>query len=441
MKANEKSVALISLGCDKNTVDSERILYQLKNAGFQITTDLESANIIIVNTCAFILDAQKESIDNILRAETYKKNNCEKLIVCGCMVPRNGEELKNSIGSIDLLVNINEYDHIAEMIYELYNEQDYNICQSMMPSRILSTPNHYAYVKIADGCDNFCTYCTIPKIRGRYRSRKIEDIVQECTALAENGVKELILVAQDVTRYGIDLYNEYKITDLLKELVKIPNIQWIRLHYCYPELIDDRLLNLIETEDKICKYLDIPLQHISDDILKRMNRKSTNASICEFIEKIQKMPIKIAVRSSFIVGFPYERKTDFIMLKEFLIKYKLDNVGVFAYSREEGTPAYSMPHQVNSFIKERRRKILYNVQKKVVKENNESYIGKTIRCICDDFENEIAIMRNEYNSPNVDTVIYCDAVDGLEQGAFYDVKILGYNEYDLLGEIIKRSEV
>lgn len=440
MKSNEKSVALISLGCDKNTVDSERILYHLKNAGFQITTDLSEANIIIINTCAFILDAQKESIDNIINAEEYKKGKCEKLIVCGCLVPRNGEELKQSIGSIDLLVNINDYDKIAELIYGLYEESEYNICSSVLPSRILSTPNHYAYVKIADGCDNFCTYCTIPKIRGRYRSRNIEDIVEECKSLAMGGVKELILVAQDVTRYGKDLYGEYKLIDLLKELVKISEIEWVRLHYCYPELIDDRLIELIEKEDKICKYIDIPLQHVSDDILRKMNRKSTYNSICTLIEKLQSQRKKIAIRSSFIVGFPNETKKQFLKLKEFLQKYKLDNVGVFSYSREEGTPAYDMQNQVNKFTKERRRKKLYKIQEQIVKQTNEKLIGKTIKCVCDDIEDGVAIMRSEYNSPNVDTVVFCDPIDGLEQGAFYDIEIIGDCEYDLLGNILKRSE-
>ena len=441
MLANEKSVALISLGCDKNTVDSERILYLLKNAGFNITTNIEEAHIVIINTCAFILDAQKESIDSILKVEQYKRNKCEKLIVCGCLVARNGEELKQSIGSIDLLVNINDYDKIVEFVYSLYSETNFNVCNVVNPARLLSTPNHYAYVKIADGCDNYCTYCTIPKIRGRFRSRTIEDIVDECNALANNGVKELILVAQDVTRYGIDLYNEYKIVDLLTELTKIESIKWIRLHYCYPELIDDKLIELINNNDKICKYIDIPLQHISNNILKRMNRRSTYESICELIEKIKKQSNKIAIRSSFIVGFPYETRKDFLLLKDFIKKYELDNVGVFSYSREEGTPAFNMPKQVKSFVKKMRRKSIYKMQKYIAQRNNKKQIGNVVICVCDEIENEVAIMRNQYNSPNVDTVVYCNVVDGLEQGAFYEVKIVAYNEYDLIGEILKRSEL
>ena len=224
MNPNEKSFALISLGCDKNTVDSEKILYLLKNAGFKLVADVREANIIIVNTCAFILSAQAESIERILEVEQLKQGKCEKIIVCGCLVQRNGEEIIESIPSVDLLVNINDYDKIVELVYSLYNVNEFNVCQSISPARILSTPTHYAYVKIADGCDNFCTYCTIPKIRGRFRSRKIEDIVEECQALAKGGVKELIIVAQDVTRYGIDIYNEYKLVDLLQELVKIDGI-------------------------------------------------------------------------------------------------------------------------------------------------------------------------------------------------------------------------
>ncbi len=439
MNANEKKVALISLGCDKNTVDSEKILYLLKNAGFTITTDLNEANIIILNTCAFILDAQKESIQRILEAETYKQANCEKLIVCGCLVARNGADIKTSIPGIDLLVDINVYDKIVELIYDLYNDNNYNVCDIVNPARLLSTPSHYAYVKIADGCDNFCTYCTIPKIRGRYRSRKIEDIVDECNALALNGVKELIIVAQDVTRYGIDLYGYYKICDLLQELVKIEEIKWIRLHYCYPELVDDKLINLIANEEKICKYIDLPLQHVSDTILKKMNRRSTYNSICSLLDKIKAQKVKIAIRSSFIVGFPYEKSKDFNLLKNFIKKYKMDNVGVFEYSREEGTPAYSMPKQVPKLIKKIRRKKIYKIQKRIAEKNNQDYVGQTLLCVLDNIEDDVLIMRNQYNSPNVDTVVYCEPIDGVEQGTFYEVKILAYSEYDLIGEIVKRS--
>ena len=317
MNPNEKSFALISLGCDKNTVDSEKILYLLKNAGFKLVNDVKEANIVIINTCAFILSAQKESIERILEVEQLKQGKCEKIIVCGCLVQRNGDEIRESIPSIDLLVNIDDYDKIVELVYSLYDVNEFNVCQLVSPARILSTPNHYAYVKIADGCDNFCTYCTIPKIRGRFRSRKIEDIVEECQALAKNGVKELIIVAQDVTRYGIDIYNEYKLVDLLEQLVKIDGIVWVRLHYCYPELIDDKLIKFINDEPKMCKYLDIPLQHVSNNILKKMNRKSGYESICELITKIKNQPNKIAIRSSFIVGFPSETHNDFAQLKNY----------------------------------------------------------------------------------------------------------------------------
>lgn len=439
MNPNDKKVALISLGCDKNTVDSEKILYLLKNAGFQIVSNIQEANIIIINTCAFIASAQEESINRILEVEQLKKNNCEKIIVCGCLVARNNEELKSNIDSIDLLLNINDYDKIPELIYELYGETLGNVCRMVAPTRILSTPNHYAYVKIADGCDNFCTYCTIPKIRGRFRSRPIEDIVDECKALVNQGVKELIIVAQDVTRYGIDLYKEYKIVDLLKELVKIPEVHWIRLHYCYPELISDELIELINNEDKICKYIDIPLQHVSDNILKRMNRKSTYDSICNLITKIQNQSNKISIRSSFIVGFPGETHRDFVLLKNFIKKFSLDNVGVFEYSREYGTPAYSLKHQISPFVKRIRRKKLYNIQKNIVKQNNEKLVGQTLICVCDEVNDDCIVMRSEYNSPDVDTVIYCEPFDGVEQGAFYEVEIFGYYEYDLLGRVIKRS--
>ena len=438
MNPNEKSFALISLGCDKNTVDSEKILYLLKNAGFKLVNDVKEANIVIINTCAFILSAQKESIERILEVEQLKQGKCEKIIVCGCLVQRNGDEIRESIPSIDLLVNIDDYDKIVELVYSLYDVSEFNVCQLVSPARILSTPNHYAYVKIADGCDNFCTYCTIPKIRGRFRSRKIEDIVEECQALATNGVKELIIVAQDVTRYGIDIYNEYKLVDLLEQLVKIDGIVWVRLHYCYPELIDDKLIKFINDEPKMCKYLDIPLQHVSNNILKKMNRKSSYESICELITKIKNQPNKIAIRSSFIVGFPSETHNDFAQLKNFILTQQLDNVGVFEYSRENGTPAYSMPKQICNITKKLRRKKLYNLQKNIVKINNEQLVGKTLLCVCDEINDGSIIMRNQYNSPEVDCVVYCENFDGVEQGAFYEVEIIGFYEYDLLGKVIKR---
>lgn len=437
MNAKDKTIALVSLGCDKNTVDSERILFAVKNAGFNITSDLSKANIIILNTCAFILDAQQESIDAILNAEQYKNNGvCEKIIVCGCLVARNGAELKNALPSIDLLVNISEYDTIVEKIYQLYEDDEIGVCKlSTLEGRILSTYQHYAYVKIADGCDNFCTYCTIPQIRGRFRSRKIEDVVKECEGLVQNGVKELILVAQDVTRYGIDIYNEYKIVELVTKLSEINGVKWIRLHYCYPELVSDELIKLIATNDKVCKYIDLPLQHISTNVLKRMNRKSTYDSIRTLIDKIRVQPVKIAIRASFIVGFPGETEEDFILLKNFVEEYKLDNVGVFQYSREEGTPAFSLPNQVLSKVKKQRQKTIYQVQQNVVKMHNQDMIGKTIVAVCDEIENEYIVLRSEYNSPNIETVIYCDGVDGITQGKFYNVEIVGYDEYDLIGKI------
>jgi len=441
MNTNEKTVALVSLGCDKNTVDSEKILFSVKNAGFNITSNLSEANVIILNTCAFILDAQQESIDSILNAEQYKTSGvCEKILVCGCLVARNGADLIKEIPSIDRIVNINEYDKIPEIICKLYSDDNFNICELPLSGRILSTPRHYAYVKIADGCDNFCTYCTIPKIRGRFRSRTIEDIVDECKNLVFDGVEELIIVAQDVTRYGIDLYGEYKIVELVSKLSEIDGVKWIRLHYCYPELISDDLITLVATNSKVCKYFDIPLQHVSNNVLKKMNRKSTYESICKLIEKIKSQKQKIAIRSSFIVGFPDETEQDFEQLRDFVVNYKLDNVGVFQYSREEGTPAFSLPNQVPSKVKKQRQKEIYQVQQNVVKENNKAMIGQIITAVCDDIENDKAILRSEYNSPNVDTVIICDASDGIEQGQFYKVEIIGYTDYDLVG-VIKGENV
>ena len=433
----KKPIALITLGCDKNTVDAEHLLYLLTQYGFNITNDITCAKIVIINTCAFIQSARKESIDKIFEMVNLKSQNLEKLIVTGCLPQKNYETLVESIPEVDAFVRVKNNNKIVDVIKGLYGVLDEYKVKTSKLERVQSTPKNYAFLKIADGCNNFCSYCTIPFIRGRYQSVPMEQLVEEAKELVKNGVKELILVAQDVTNYGFDLYKKHKLVELIQRLSKIKNLQWIRLHYCYPHLISDELLHEIETNEKVCKYLDIPLQHISNNVLKNMNRKDTKESIEELLNKIRSLNTFIAIRSTFIVGFPKENTSDFNQLKQFLLKYKLNNVGFFAYSREEDTKAYFMKGQVFNFIKSFRLKQIQKIQHKILLENQQTFVGQTMKCICEDkCEDNVYIFRNEYNSPNVDTVIYVKSDEELTLNKFYNVKILGIVDEDLEGEIV-----
>lgn len=360
-----KKIGFISLGCDKNRVDLEKMMFRLKSAGFELVDNLQEANIILINTCAFIASARKESIDNILEIVSSKgKNNLENIVVSGCLAERYSEELHEAIPEIDAIVKLAENNEIEKIICSLVGESAPKIGKNANISRVLSNSPHFAYLKISDGCNNCCSYCTIPRIRGRYRSTPIEDLLAEAENLAKLGVKELIIVAQDTTRYGTDLYGEPKLCELIEKLSKIKTIERIRLHYCYPEMIGDELLHMIETNHKICGYLDIPFQHIDDKILKSMNRRSTSAQIIELINKIRSLKRKVAIRSTFIIGYPGETRLQFKHLCDFIKKFKLDNVGFFAYSREERTSAGFMKNQVPEFIKKRRLKHIQKLQEK-----------------------------------------------------------------------------
>ena len=436
-----KKVAMISLGCDKNTVDAERMLYLISNYGFNITNDLNEASIVIINTCAFILDARKESIDKIFEVLNLKSYNVEKVIVTGCLPQKNYDDVVKLIPEVDAFVRIKNNEKIVDIIKGLYGVEDNTKIKSNKLNRVQSTPKNYAYLKIADGCNNFCSYCTIPFIRGRYKSVPMEEIIDEAKVLVSSGVKELILVAQDVTNYGIDLYGQLKLVELLQKLSKIKNLKWIRLHYCYPHLITNELLEEINNNDKVCKYLDIPLQHISNTVLKNMNRQDTKESIEHLIDKIKGMDNKIAIRSTFIVGFPKEGRKDFKELKNFITTYKLDNVGFFTYSREENTKAYYMKGQVLNFIKKRRLKEIQNLQHKILLEHQQSYVGQVLNCICEDkLEENIYQFRSEYNSPNVDTVIYVKSDKPLKLNEFYPISILSIINDDLEGEVYEPTK-
>lgn len=432
-----KKVAVISLGCDKNTVDAEKMLFSISDYGFQITGNVEEAEIAIINTCAFLSASKKESIDRILETALLKSQKLEKLIVTGCLPQRNYQELVSGMPEVDRFVRIKSNGSIVKIIEELYSADEGKKRGGKPPNRVLSTPKHYAYLKISDGCSNFCSFCTIPFIRGRYSSTPIEKLLAEAKALVKKGVKELILVAQDVTNYGNDLYGKPQLVLLLQQLSRIKKLKWIRLHYCYPNLITDELLAEIVNNKKICKYLDIPLQHISDSILTNMGRKTTAEDTRALLTKIRSQKEFISLRSTFIVGFPQETEKDFEQLKEFLKEYKLNNVGFFKYSREENTRASKMAHQVSEPVKQKRLKEVMELQEEILKENQEQMTGRVLQAVCEGIRGkDCYIFRTEYNSPTVDTVCFAESKYALKIGEFYNIKITGTAGVDLKGEII-----
>lgn len=444
-KTKNIKIGVVSLGCDKNRIDTEVMLSTLKNGGYQITNDPSEADVIIVNTCAFLSESRRESIDTILEMFHHKENGtCKKLIVTGCLGQKFGKELFDELDEADAIVGTNEYDNICQIVEKtlngernLYNGS--NVCLTF-GDRILTTPSHFAYLKIGDGCNNFCSYCLIPYIRGRFRSVPMEKIVAQAKSLTAQGVKEFILVAQDTTKYGADLYGKPKLVELLQQLSKIKGVKWLRLLYCYPELTDDRLLNEIATNDKIAKYIDIPLQHVNDGILKAMNRHSSKAEIELLFNKIAAIEPKINVRSTFICGFPGETSRTVEEMKEFLTEFRMRNVGFFAYSKEEGTVAARLPQQVSERLKNSYVKQLYKTQYAVLKSLQEEDIGKTYECVVDEFQNTqdnyfIYKGRTQFMAPEIDGIVYIYSSKELPIGSFVNVKITNALEYDLIGEV------
>ena len=437
-----KKFFLLNLGCDKNRVDGEQMAFQLENYGINQTQNIDEAQIVIVNTCAFIRSAKEESISYICDAMMKKSEKCEKLIVTGCLAQRYYDEVKKGFPEVDAVLRLKNNDQILNVVKGLYGlDTTHNECTKFSAlQRSLSTPSYYAYLKIADGCNNCCAYCTIPKIRGRYQSKPVEVILAEAKALAKNGVKELILVAQDVTNYGSDLYGEPKLVELLQALSKIKQIKWIRLHYCYPNLISDKLLHEIATNKKVCKYLDIPMQHASDKILKAMNRRDTKEAYNTLLAKIHNLPEFIAVRSTFIVGFPGETEQDFEELKQFLLVQKMQYVGFFKYSREEYTAAYEMPNQVKEKVKDQRLNQIQELQENLMIESQKNFVGQTCLAVAEKtYEDGTVAFRNQYNSPGVDSLIFVKTTENVKIGEFYNIKITGLQGIDLEGEIIRRK--
>ncbi|UZQ51124.1 30S ribosomal protein S12 methylthiotransferase RimO [Clostridium kluyveri] len=439
-------VGLISLGCDKNRVDSEIILGNVKSA-YEIVTDPKLADFIIINTCGFIESAKQESIDTILEMSQYKgKYNCRGIVVTGCLAQRYGMELMELLPEIDIMLGVNDYDKLVENINDFISDKqnkiyncgysDFNINEG---KRILTTKSHTAYLRIAEGCDNYCTYCIIPKIRGKYRSRSIENILQECNELSLRGVKEVILIAQDTTRYGIDLYNKKMLPELMRSISKIEGIEWIRLLYCYPEEITEDIIDEIALNDKVCNYIDIPLQHISDNILKLMGRRGRKKDILRNINELRKKIKDISIRTTIIVGFPGESEKDFKELRNFIENIKFDNLGVFKYSREEGTIAYKMKDQVSEELRTAREGELMMLQKHIIYSMQKYKIGNKYKVLVEGKKEGVWYGRNYAMAPDIDGVIYIKSKKELKVGTMIDVKITNSVEYDLVGVVYDES--
>lgn len=437
-------VGMVSLGCDKNRVDSEIMLGQVERE-YELTNNPKEADIIIVNTCGFIEKAKQESINTILDMAKYKiKYKCKLLIATGCLTQRYGKELLDLMPELDIVLGVNDYEKINKAI-EGFIKENKKISSTNFTNeginegkRIITTNRSSAYLRIAEGCNNFCTYCIIPKIRGKFRSRKIENIIEEGKILANAGVKEIILIAQDTTNYGIDLYNEKRLHIVLRELSKIEGIEFIRVMYCYPEAIYGELIEEISKNDKVCKYLDLPIQHISNDILKRMGRKTSKEEIIDKIKTLRENVSNIVLRTSLIVGFPGETEEDFNELKEFLKEMKLDKVGVFTYSQEEDTPAALMENQIDEKIKQQREKELMEVQKEISKAINKSKVGRTYKVLVESENSDYFIGRSYEMAPDIDGLIYIKEKN-LNANKFYDVKIKEALEYDLIGVVLNES--
>ena len=435
-------VGFISLGCCKNLVDTEVMLHNLHTAGFEITPNEEEAEIIVINTCGFIESAKQEAIENILDAASLKEwGKCRHIIATGCLVERYREEVMNEMPEIDALVGIGSLDKIAEaceavMRGEKYTSFNDKETAALGGDRIITTGPHTAYIKVSEGCDNLCTYCAIPLIRGKHRSRKIEDIVAEARDLEAMGVKEINLIAQDTTRYGLDIYGEYSLARLVRAITEETNIPWIRLLYCYPDKITDELIEELRTNDRLLKYMDIPVQHISDSVLKRMNRHGGKQLIIEAIDRLRERVPDIILRTTAMVGFPGETDEDFTELCEFVKETRFDRFGAFTFSPEEGTEAAEMDDQIDEQIKQDRYDILMQTQLTVAEEKTAERIGSVLTVLCEGYDRiaEVYHGRSFADAPDVDGRVYFKSASKLVPGQFVEVKITEAMDYDLVGE-------
>lgn len=430
-------VGFVSLGCSKNLVDTEMCIGLFKKEKFEIVNNPREAEIIVVNTCGFIESAKEEAINTLLEMAEYKENaKCKYLIAMGCLVQRYKKDLEKSMPEVDLFLSLDEYGDMWNKIADLVHTQKSENTLDYM-DRMVSTGKTTAYLKIAEGCSNKCTYCAIPNIRGPYVSRKIEDILEEAKKLAEAGIKELIIIAQDTTKYGIDLYREPKLAYLLDELCKIDGIKWIRFLYAYPESITDELIEVVKKNEKICKYFDIPLQHYSDSVLKMMNRQSDSKSIEKLIEKLRKEIPNVILRTTFLVGFPGETEEDFFELYEFANRAKFEKMGAFKYSKEDGTPASRIKNQVHYKTKESRLKRLMELEQKIAEIKLEEKIGNEYEVVVDSItpDGKTIIARSYMDIPDEDGVIFIENNGKVKQGDFIKCKIIDSKGYDLIGKL------
>lgn len=434
----------ISLGCDKNLVDSEMMMGLLHDRGYEFTDNEEEADIIVINTCGFINDAKEESINTILEMAKYKENNLKALIVAGCLVERYKNEILQELPEIDAIVGTTAFDKICDVVDDVLADKKHNELESINKmcrpdvKRIITTGGYYSYLKIAEGCDKHCTYCSIPMIRGAYRSVPMDELVKEAEYLADNGVKELIIVAQEITVYGKDLYGEKKLPELLHRLCKIPGIQWIRLLYCYPEEITDELIETIRTEKKICHYIDMPIQHASDKILKAMGRRTNNAELRNIISKLRKEIPDICLRTTLITGFPGETEEDHQILLDFIDEMEFDRLGVFTYSPEEDTKAASLDNQVDEEVKLCRKDDIMELQQEISMDKSERLIGKEIEVIIEGkaSDEDVYVGRSYMDAPSVDGYVFINSEEELMSGDFAKVRIVKAMEYDLIGDLI-----
>lgn len=437
-------IGFVSLGCSKNQLDTEVMLHELMSAGYEITPEETEADIVIVNTCAFIESAKKESIDNIIDIGWLKEhNNLKGIIVTGCLAERYRDEIFTELPEVDAVLGVGSIHNIVTAVKNVekgvkYSSYEKNDCVKLGGDRVLTTPEYAAYLKIGEGCDNRCTYCAIPLIRGKFRSRPMEDLVSEAKQLDELGVKELSIIAQDITRYGIDLYGSYKLAELIHRITEETNIPWIRLLYCYPDKITDELVAEIRDNDRVVKYIDLPLQHISDSVLKRMNRHGDGKMIRDVIAKLRREVPGIVIRTTFIVGFPGETDEDFDELSRFVDEAKFDRMGAFTYSREEGTPAYDFDDQIDEQTKRDRADILMKQQMAISEARNETLVGKTLKVLCEDFDpvSESYYGRSYMDAPDIDGKIFFSSAKKLESGTFVNVHIDSAEDYDLVGHAI-----
>jgi ribosomal protein S12 methylthiotransferase len=432
-------IYLLALGCPKNMVNSEQMLYLLEEAGYEITENPALADVAVVNTCGFIDNAKSEAIESILELAQLKTcGSLKGLIVCGCLAQRYGAQFETELPEVDAVLGTGSYHEITlavERVLSGARDERFSPieCAPLEGGRKLLTPKYSAYLRIAEGCDNRCSYCVIPYLRGPFRSRTIEDVLAEAKHLATQGAKELIIVAQDITRFGTDNYGKRMLAPLLRELCKIDGVEWIRLHYLYPEEIDEELLQTCAQEEKILNYFDIPIQHISDKVLRDMNRRGSGKEIRQKIDRIRALMPDAVIRTSLIVGFPGETEEDFSELYDFLSQYRLERAGVFCYSQEEGSPAAEFDNQIPENVKEERRAILYGIQERIMDEVSEKYVGKTLKVLCTGFDERGNIGRSYMDSPDIDGLVIIDG--NVDEGEFAEVLITAYDGCDLYGKV------